>query len=226
MAVLADTMPTEQLGRAMGIIGSVVSLAMVSAPVIGGAVFHKLGYEAVFWVLGGMLFIDILLRLMMIELKDAKQWDIGSGSETGDESTGLLGNSSPEFDSKSMLMMILVRSRSSKLMKSPRFLTASWMAFISSTILSGPFDAVLPLHLKQMFNFTALTSGAMFAALAIPEMALGPAAGWIVDHYGPKFTAIIGFASLCPALFLLVIPTGPASTTQVTILTAILLFNG
>ena len=91
MAVLADTMPTEQLGVAMGTVGSVVSLGMVSAPVIGGAVFHKLGYEAVFWVFGGMLFIDFLLRLMMIERKDAKQWDIASGSETEDESTGLLG---------------------------------------------------------------------------------------------------------------------------------------
>jgi multidrug resistance protein len=113
MAVLADTMPTEQLGVAMGTVGSVVSLGMVSAPVIGGAVFDKLGYEAVFWVLGGVLFVDILLRLMMIERKDAKQWDIGSGSETEDESTGLLGNSVSEFDAKSMLMMILVRSCSS-----------------------------------------------------------------------------------------------------------------
>jgi MFS family permease len=38
IAVLADTMPTEQLGIAMGTIGSVVSLAMVSAPVLGGTV--------------------------------------------------------------------------------------------------------------------------------------------------------------------------------------------
>jgi MFS family permease len=109
MAVLADTMPTEQLGVAMGTVGSVVSLGMVSAPVIGGAVFHTWGYEAVFWVLGGMLFIDVILRLMMIERKDAKQWDIGPESETADESTGLLENPCSEIDSKSMLMMTLVR---------------------------------------------------------------------------------------------------------------------
>jgi multidrug resistance protein len=113
IAVLADTMPTEQLGVAMGTVGSVVSLGMVSAPVIGGAIFHKLGYEAVFWVFGGMLFIDFLLRLIMIERKDAKQWDIASGSETEDESTRLLSNSSSEFDAKSMFTMILVRSCSS-----------------------------------------------------------------------------------------------------------------
>jgi len=108
MAVLADTLPTEQLGVAMGTVGSVVSLAMVSAPVIGGAVFHTFGYEAVFWVLGGMLSIDVILRLMMIERKDAKQWDIECESDAEDERTGLLENSPSEFDSKSMLTMILV----------------------------------------------------------------------------------------------------------------------
>ena len=71
IAVLADTMPTGQLGVAMGTIGSVVSLAMVSAPVLGGTVYHTFGYEAVFYMLGAMLVIDVILRLLMIERKDA-----------------------------------------------------------------------------------------------------------------------------------------------------------
>lgn len=62
--------------------------------------------------------------------------------------------------------------------------------------------------------------------MAVPEMVLGPVAGWIVDNYGSKLTAIIGFTVLCPAIFLLVIPTGPATASQILILVAILLFNG
>lgn len=100
------------------------------------------------------------------------------------------------------------------------------MALISCSILAGQFDAVLPLHLKRIFDFTALTSGAMFAALAVPEMILGPVAGWIVDNYGSKLAALIGFVTLCPGLFLLVIPTGPATASQIGSLVAILLFVG
>jgi len=95
MAVLADTMPTEQLGIAMGTVGSVVSLAMVSAPVLGGTIYQTFGYMAVFWVLGGMLAIDIILRLSMIEKKDAKAWGIGADSESEpglDENAALLEN--------------------------------------------------------------------------------------------------------------------------------------
>ena len=105
-------------------------------------------------------------------------------------------------------------------------MTAAWISFVVSTILAGPFDAVLPLHLKQIFNFNALTSGAMFAAVSLPEMTLGPVAGWVVDRYGTKRAALIGYASLCPALFLLILPTGPATPTQIISLVAILSFNG
>jgi MFS family permease len=109
IAVLADTLPTEQLGVAMGTIGSVVALAMVSAPVVGGTIFHSFGFEAVFWTLGGLLVIDVILRLMMIERKDAKKWDIlDSESESeAEESTALL-DSPP---GKSMLATVLVDSK-------------------------------------------------------------------------------------------------------------------
>jgi MFS family permease len=38
MAVLAETLPPERLGVAMGTVGSVVSLGMVSSPVLGGTI--------------------------------------------------------------------------------------------------------------------------------------------------------------------------------------------
>jgi nitrate/nitrite transporter NarK len=66
----------------------------------------------------------------------------------------------------------------------------------------------------------------MFAALAIPEMILGPVAGWIVDKYGSKRAAFIGFMALCPAMYLMIIPTGPATPTQIIILVVILFLNG
>ena len=100
------------------------------------------------------------------------------------------------------------------------------MALIQSAILGGPFDAVLPLHLKKIFDFTPLTIGAMFAALAIPEVVLGPVAGWIVDNYGSKLAGLIGFIPLCPAMFLLILPTGPATLNQISLFVGLLLLAG
>jgi nitrate/nitrite transporter NarK len=100
------------------------------------------------------------------------------------------------------------------------------MAFMASTILTGPFDAVLPLHLKRTFSFNALTSGSVFCALALPEMLLGPLSGWLTDRYGTKLVALFGFLALCPALFLLIIPMGPATPAQILSLIGILALNG
>ena len=108
MAVLADTLPTNQLGLAMGTIGSVVSLAMVSAPVLGGTIFHHFGYEAVFYVLGGFLMADVALRLMMIERKDALQYGMLCDEESesdGENETLLPTEATPQ---KSLLSMVLV----------------------------------------------------------------------------------------------------------------------
>jgi len=66
----------------------------------------------------------------------------------------------------------------------------------------------------------------MFAALSLPEMILGPVTGWLVDRAGSKIVALIGFIALCPALFLLVIPTGPATSRQIAALVGILIYNG
>jgi MFS family permease len=110
IAVLADTLPTEQLGVAMGTIGSVVALAMVSAPVVGGTIFHSFGFEAVFYTLVGFLAFDVILRLLMIERRDAKKWDIvdsESESEEG-ENTALLNT---PVTGKSMLATVLVSGR-------------------------------------------------------------------------------------------------------------------
>lgn len=108
MAVLADTLPTEQLGGAMGIIGSITSLAMVSAPLLGGTIFHTFGFEAVFYVLGAMLLIDVILRLLMIDHVDAKKWGIGKDSDTeADENQTLLINEN-EGPPQSLLTLMMV----------------------------------------------------------------------------------------------------------------------
>ena len=107
--MLADTMPTGQLGVAMGTIGSVISLAMVSAPVLGGTVYHTFGYEAVFYMLGAMLVIDVILRLLMIERKDAEKWGVGVESDTeSHESAPLLVHSVEMKPTTSLLKLFLV----------------------------------------------------------------------------------------------------------------------
>ncbi|KAI1098651.1 MFS general substrate transporter [Jackrogersella minutella] len=79
-ALLVDTM-TDAVGVALGYVGVSTSIGLLIAPVIGGAVYSAAGYYAVYYIAFGVVALDILLRLVMIEKKVAKQWiDADQGS--------------------------------------------------------------------------------------------------------------------------------------------------
>ncbi|KAI1140193.1 MFS general substrate transporter [Hypoxylon sp. FL0543] len=72
-ALLVDTMENA-VGVAMGYVGISMSVGLLIAPVIGGAVYSAVGYYPVYYIAFGVVAVDILLRLFMIEKKVARQW--------------------------------------------------------------------------------------------------------------------------------------------------------
>ncbi|KAI1455290.1 MFS general substrate transporter [Annulohypoxylon moriforme] len=72
-ALLVDTMKSA-VGVALGYLGISMSVGLLIAPVIGGSVYSAAGYYAVYYIAFGVIAVDILLRLVMIEKKVAKQW--------------------------------------------------------------------------------------------------------------------------------------------------------
>lgn len=72
-ALLVDTMGNAA-GVAMGYVNIAMSLGLLIAPAVGGAVYEADGYYAVFYIAFGIVTVDILLRLAMIEKKVARQW--------------------------------------------------------------------------------------------------------------------------------------------------------
>lgn len=84
-ALLVDTMESA-VGVAMGYVGISMSVGLLIAPVVGGAVYAAAGYYAVYYIAFGVVVVDILLRLFMIEKKVARQW-INENPVTGPSET-------------------------------------------------------------------------------------------------------------------------------------------
>ncbi|KAI6898172.1 MFS general substrate transporter [Hortaea werneckii] len=74
LALLVDTVGPDGIGQAMGYVGMSMSLAILLAPLLGGIVFDLAGYYAVFAMAFGLIALDIVLRLVMIEKKYAAKW--------------------------------------------------------------------------------------------------------------------------------------------------------
>ncbi|KAI8629885.1 MFS transporter-like protein [Xylariaceae sp. FL1651] len=72
-ALLVDTMGSS-VGVAMGYVNISMSIGLLLSPVIGGAVYNTAGYRAVYYVAFGIVGLDVVLRLVVIEKKVARQW--------------------------------------------------------------------------------------------------------------------------------------------------------
>lgn len=73
-ALLVDTMESA-VGVGMGYVSAAMSVALLIAPTVGGSVYAAAGYYPVYYIAFGIVLVDILLRLAMIEKKVARQWE-------------------------------------------------------------------------------------------------------------------------------------------------------
>jgi MFS family permease len=74
LALLVDTVGQKDIGKALGYTSISMSVSILGAPVLGGVVYEKAGYYAVYYMAFGIVALDILLRLLLIEKKIARQW--------------------------------------------------------------------------------------------------------------------------------------------------------
>ena len=218
MALVMDTVGSNKLGVTIGSIFSFISVGELVAPVLGGVVYKKGGSGAVFGMGFGLLAVDFVMRILVIEKKVAARYgliappsDISDGEngqdEGADEESPLLGQNGdletwkvPEDQPNWIKTFPIVYC-----LRNPRLLAAQAVAFTQAALI-GTFDATLPTEAQDLFGFDSLKAGVLFMPLILPYLLLGPIAGKGVDKYGVKIATIIGFSYISIPLILLRIP--------------------
>jgi MFS family permease len=117
LALLVDTLG-RNIGVAMGYVSIAMSAGLLISPTVGGALYAGAGYYPVYYLAFAIIFCDIVLRLVLIEKKVAKQWitdedyearnamKLGGGADNGNgllaasdvEKGGISGDSAAEGD--------------------------------------------------------------------------------------------------------------------------------
>ena len=227
--IVQDTVPRNKLGTSIGTIFSFISIGNFMAPVIGGIVYDKLGDKAILVVELGLLGIDLVMRIIMVERGVAEAWGMiyEDDKGLGDEQTADIEGSSCPVASNDETSPLLIPSQTTLyelkyvipanlpvylptpllyiLFNSPSLLVASLAAILQPTLVSI-HDTLIPIHALHLFGFTSLQSGLLFIPLLTPMIVLGPVAGFLVDRYGTKLMATFGFLYLSIPLILLQIP--------------------
>lgn len=164
----------------------------------------------------GLIILDIILRLALIEKKIAIQW-LDEPIEPGSTLTSNV-QSSNEAEKSVEISPIPIETSSpdtsasfkhapSKypavitLLSSRRLWAALWACLIQGSLTTA-FDSVVPLFVQRVFGWGSTASGLCFLALVLPTF-LSPLVGWASDNYGPRWFAVAGFVLAVPFWVLL-----------------------
>lgn len=209
LALIVDTVDRSHIGTAMGWVGTATSLGILSGPLLGGIVYGRAGYYSVFAMCFGLLAVDIFLRLIIIEVKDAKKWlapvepeDHNSRAEQDDSGDVEAGQDPP---SATALDQRAGAARPQSpiatlwgLLSKPRLLAALWGTLVEA-IIQTAFDSVVPLYVAEIFGWGSIGAGLIFLPVVLPFF-LSPLIGAVGDRCGPKWLATFGFALATPFL--------------------------
>ncbi|KAI4726972.1 MFS transporter-like protein [Aureobasidium sp. EXF-10728] len=222
LALCVETVGPENLGKTIGSIFSFISVGNLVAPLLGGILYEKAGYAGVFGIGFGVLAIDFIMRLLVIEKKVARRYNFAAQDDS-DESDASTSNEDEEAGSSEQEPLLGTKSEDDyytiskdqpaivrkvpilPCLKNPRLIAALMVAFVQALLL-GAFDATIPTIAQEYFGFDSLKAGTLFLPLGVFDFVLGPVFGWVVDKYGTKVAAVGGYSFLVPCLVLLRLP--------------------
>ncbi|KAK9368905.1 major facilitator superfamily domain-containing protein [Lipomyces kononenkoae] len=214
LALVTDSFPEENIGKMMGILSSSMSLAIFLGPLIGGVVYARAGYYAVFGILFGLICTDLLLRIFMLERKELEKrnppLEEESALESDSGSAGVrvtTGNSAAPPDCSRTRPRNTVPKKQLvgfKLLKNGRMVNGLYMGVIIAWIFTA-LDAMLPLHVETIFHWGTLGSGLVFLPIALTSP-ISPLIGFWIDRRGPRWPLAAGLLLACPILVLLRLP--------------------
>jgi EmrB/QacA subfamily drug resistance transporter len=214
-AILTTAYPEEERGKALGILGSVVSVGFLTGPILGGFLVEHLGWRSIFFINLPIGAIGIYLSSKVLERV----------VPTGKSRVDLWGAILLFFFLTSLLLFlnqvvqglapllwlwlflslfwfslfIIVELRSPsplvdlKLFRRRLFISSLGASFLSFW-MSAAHTFVIPFFLQNILEYSPSKAGMLIFPVALTIMVMAPFAGKFSDRVGVRIPATIGLA--------------------------------
>ncbi len=225
-AIVKESFPREQLGRAMGLIGLAVSLGLMSGPSLGGFLIEYFSWRSMFFITAplGLIFSFLSFRFIPMAKPDSDGAIDWAGAATWAAALFLVTVTLAHLNEARwsppttmilfmlggglILLFILIEKRTPhpvlplELFRSRYFTMGIVSAVLSFTTL---FAAIMltPFYLDRLRDLPPSMTGLVMMAVPSSIMLLSPLAGWLADHFEKRLIATTGLLISASAVLML-----------------------
>lgn len=222
--IVTDIFPSTERGKALGLIGTFVSLGSIAGPSLGGIIVSTLGWEYIFWVNVPIGLIAIVLgwKVLPKDLVRVKSKIDIPGSMLFAVfiitmfAGLLLGQQLGYGDNRIILALttaaaafivfIIIELRRSQpllqlsLFKNPLFSLSILCAFLVF-VANFCFNIIAPFYAQNMLNLSPFYAGFLLMLFPISMVIVAPLSGALSDKIGSEFLTFAGLIVMVIAQF-------------------------
>jgi EmrB/QacA subfamily drug resistance transporter len=224
-ALITNSFPSNERGKAMGISGAVVGIGLSVGPLLGGFLLDSLDWRALFYtrapvgLLGsimawtmltpdrngeGKFRIDFLGATALFVTLGTLLLALNQGGRHGFESIYVI--SLTLISLGSLPLLVWTQKRSARpiidisLFQSRQY-TFALLVLVSHYLSHGPILLVAPFFLVNSLEFSASKMGVFLAGFVLGRVFCAPFAGHLSDRFGPRPFLLFGNCLTAMSLF-------------------------
>ena len=238
-AIVVTAFPATERGKALGILGAVVSAGLLTGPVLGGFLLDIFDWSAIFYsrVPIGIIGTVMAWTLLKEQRGHGKRFQFDWWGAVVLCVTlccllfffnlgGKLGYLSPLVLILAgvtilLLFLFIVQERRASepmvdlnLFKNPLFASGNICLSIMFFAL-GSYTFLMPFYLIDGLGHSTLQTGLIISIVSLITLVIAPLSGWLSDKIGFRLLCTVGMALICMALFLISRLNIESSTTDV-----------
>jgi EmrB/QacA subfamily drug resistance transporter len=224
-AIITAIFPSEERGKALGIMAATVSAGLLSGPVLGGVLVDWLDWRAIFYIpipiaIAGMIMAITCLKEQKIANEKWRfDWWGAAALSIGLACLLLFFNFGGKegfgeplaitFGIATLILIILfvfIERKTSqpildlKLFRNRLFSTGN-ISLVIMFIATSANMFLMPFYLIQGLGYSTSYAGFIYASVPLTTLIVGPFSGWLSDKIGYRLLCTAGMALMTGGLF-------------------------
>lgn len=227
MAIIVEVFPAFERGRALGLMGSIVSVGLATGPAIGGIIVGMLGWRWIFWVNVPVCVFAILVVVRfvpaIISHEREQRFDLWGAfvllMALGAYALGMTMGQDMGFGTHlvqallvaagaGLFLFLLLEKRIEQpmvdlaLFRNILFSTNLVMGLLTFVVLGGGVF-ILPFFLQLVLGYRPQYIGFLLMVVPATMGLVAPLSGTLSDRHGPRGISLIGLLVMAFGCFLI-----------------------